>query len=75
MVDGSIIPANLGVNPSLTITAMAEHAMSHVPPRADRTDGVWATPRVDLDRGGCAGRPWIRGPAQMTLDLVIPRSQ
>ena len=31
MVDGSMIPANLGVNPSLTITAMAEHAMSHVP--------------------------------------------
>src|SRR3984957_5841776 len=34
VVDGSIIPANLGVNPSLTITAMAEHAMSHVPPKA-----------------------------------------
>jgi cholesterol oxidase len=31
IVDGSIIPANLGVNPSLTITAMAEHAMSHIP--------------------------------------------
>ena len=31
VVDGSIIPANLGVNPSLTITAMAEHVMSHVP--------------------------------------------
>ena len=28
--DGSAIPANIGVNPSLTITAMAEHAMSHV---------------------------------------------
>ncbi len=34
VIDGSAIPANLGVNPSLTITAMAEHAMSHVPPRA-----------------------------------------
>ncbi len=33
VVDGSTIPANLGVNPSLTITAMAEHAMSHVPPK------------------------------------------
>jgi cholesterol oxidase len=33
IVDGSIIPANLGVNPSLTITAMAEHVMSHVPPK------------------------------------------
>jgi cholesterol oxidase len=30
--DGSAVPANIGVNPSLTITAMAEHAMSHIPP-------------------------------------------
>ena len=30
--DGSAVPANIGVNPSLTITAMAEHAISHVPP-------------------------------------------
>jgi cholesterol oxidase len=30
--DGSAIPANVGVNPSLTITALAEHAMSAVPP-------------------------------------------
>lgn len=29
--DGSAIPANVGVNPSLTITALAEHAMSAVP--------------------------------------------
>jgi cholesterol oxidase len=28
IVDGSAIPANVGVNPSLTITAMAERAMS-----------------------------------------------
>jgi cholesterol oxidase len=31
--DGAAIPANIGVNPSLTITAMAEHAMTHVPAR------------------------------------------
>jgi cholesterol oxidase len=30
--DGSAIPANVGVNPSLTITALAEHAMAGVPP-------------------------------------------
>src|SRR3954454_19438462 len=30
--DGAAVPANVGVNPSLTITAMAEHAMSHIPP-------------------------------------------
>lgn len=32
--DGAAIPANVGVNPSLTITALAEHAMSAVPPKA-----------------------------------------
>ena len=29
--DGSAVPANPGVNPSLTITALAEHALSRVP--------------------------------------------
>ena len=31
VVDGSVMPANPGVNPSLTITALAEYAMSKVP--------------------------------------------
>jgi cholesterol oxidase len=31
--DGAAVPANVGVNPSLTITALAEHAMSQVPPK------------------------------------------
>lgn len=31
VVDGSVIPANPGVNPSLTITALAEYAMSKIP--------------------------------------------
>ncbi len=31
VLDGSIIPCNLGVNPSLTITALSEYAMSLIP--------------------------------------------
>src|SRR5579862_334071 len=33
--DGSVVAANLGVNPSLTITALAERAMSFIPAAAD----------------------------------------
>ncbi|SVE13965.1 uncharacterized protein METZ01_LOCUS466819, partial [marine metagenome] len=31
VIDGSVVPSNLGVNPSLTITALAEYAMSRFP--------------------------------------------
>jgi cholesterol oxidase len=31
VADGSLVPANLGVNPSLTITALAEHVMGGIP--------------------------------------------
>jgi len=31
IVDGSNVPVNLGVNPSLTITAIAEYIMSKMP--------------------------------------------
>jgi cholesterol oxidase len=34
VVDGSVVPANVGVNPSLTITALAERAMTFVPSAA-----------------------------------------
>jgi cholesterol oxidase len=34
VVDGSVVGANLGVNPSLTITALAERAMSFIKPAA-----------------------------------------
>ncbi len=33
--DGSVIAANLGVNPSLTICALTERAMSHIQPAAE----------------------------------------
>ena len=35
ITDGSIIQGNIGVNPSLTITALAEYCMSSIPPRPD----------------------------------------
>ncbi|MGU3432855.1 GMC oxidoreductase [Actinomycetes bacterium M1A6_2h] len=42
IVDGSTIAANAGVNPSLTITAMAEEAMSHVPQRQSTSSAASA---------------------------------
>ena len=33
--DGSVVAANLGVNPSLTITALSERAMSFIPPAVE----------------------------------------
>jgi cholesterol oxidase len=36
VVDGSAIPANPGVNPSLSITALAEYAMSFIPKKENR---------------------------------------
>ena len=35
VVDTSIMPANPGVNPSLTAAALAEYAMSRIPPKGD----------------------------------------
>lgn len=37
ILDGSIMPCNLGVNPSLTITALSEYAMDQVPAKAGNT--------------------------------------
>jgi cholesterol oxidase len=38
--DGSVVAANLGVNPSLTITALAERAMEFIPPATARSEAV-----------------------------------
>lgn len=34
ILDGSVVQGNLGVNPSLTITALAEYAMNKVPEKS-----------------------------------------
>ena len=38
VIDGSAISANPGVNPSLTITALAERAMSLIPMASARSN-------------------------------------
>lgn len=38
VVDGSNVPANLGVNPALTITAVAEYIMSRMPNKVEIDD-------------------------------------
>jgi cholesterol oxidase len=43
VADGSAIPANVGVNPSLTIAALAEHAMAGVDQAADVTSRAKAS--------------------------------
>jgi cholesterol oxidase len=53
VLDGSIIPGNLGVNPSLTITALTEYAMSQLPTfdaaRAERIKPIrFSAPLPDL---------------------------
>ena len=47
VIDGSAISANVGVNPSLTITALAERAMSLIPPK-DRS-GLRERPETELE--------------------------
>ncbi len=40
--DGSVIPANLGVNPALSITAFAERAMSFIPAKSSSGPRLFA---------------------------------
>jgi cholesterol oxidase len=46
-IDGSIVPGNPGVNPSLTITAMAEYALSRIPAKP----GAEAMPPIGAAAG------------------------
>ncbi|MEU7928655.1 GMC family oxidoreductase [Micromonospora sp. NPDC049107] len=60
VVDGAAVSANLGVNPSLTITAQAERAMSFWPNRGDED------PRPPL------GDPYRRLPAVPPRTPAVP---
>jgi cholesterol oxidase len=48
ITDGATLPANVGVNPSLTITAMAEEALSHVEPKQRTRPARLPVPAADL---------------------------
>ena len=65
--DGSTVPANPGVNPSLTITALAEHAMSHVPAK----EAAWRVDPLVL-RGGAARGAHLGHDLDLRL-LPLPR--
>ncbi|HZE50036.1 MAG TPA: GMC family oxidoreductase [Jatrophihabitantaceae bacterium] len=62
VVDGSAISANLGVNPSLTITAQAERAMAMWPNRGE------ADPRPGL------GQPYARVESVRPKNPVVPEA-
>ncbi|MBZ5646936.1 MAG: GMC family oxidoreductase [Acidobacteriia bacterium] len=54
LCDGSVVAANLGVNPSLTITALAERAMSFIPAA---TETAWQDTAEDSrERAGNPGK-------------------
>ena len=45
--DGSVVAANLGVNPSLTIAALAERAMSFIPPAVEPMEQLGRSARAN----------------------------
>jgi cholesterol oxidase len=62
VIDGSTVSANLGVNPSLTITAMAERATS-----------LWPN-RGDVDLRPAPGAPYRRAVPVEPLRPAVPAS-
>jgi cholesterol oxidase len=62
IADGSAISANLGVNPSLTITAQAERAMSFWPNKGD------------ADRRPALGEDYVRIDPVQPTSPVVPES-
>ena len=79
VADGSVIPANLGVNPSLTITAMSERAMSKIPqagaPWQERyphlAAGENGAPAEGPGRGAAIPRGRSRSPALLAAVMAL----
>ena len=77
IVDGSTITANVGVNPSLTITAMAERAMSLWPNAGEADPAPGAGPRVHARIAAVAPKNPVvpdhaPGALRLPVDLGIP---
>ncbi|MHC1705865.1 MAG: GMC oxidoreductase [Tenuifilaceae bacterium] len=49
IADGSVIPVNLGVNPSLTILALSEYIMSNIPEKKGNTQNVLKDQMVKME--------------------------
>jgi cholesterol oxidase len=70
VADASVIPANLGVNPSLTITAMAERAMSRIPQKPAVVETEPLTAPAGLSGNNGAQNNWRK--RVVTGVLVLP---
>lgn len=76
IADGSVISANLGVNPSLTISAMTERAMSRIPAASEIKEypplipPAGNTPKVDLRRQDSRRRIALLGLFLIPIALV-----
>ena len=62
VVDGSALSANLGVNPSLSITAQAERAMA-----------LWPN-KGELDQRPTLGAPYVRTTPVFPAHPMVPES-
>jgi cholesterol oxidase len=71
ITDGSTVPANVGVNPSLTITALAEEAMTHVPDRPADLPTTGTPPPPAASPTKVLRRAFTEATAVPTLDLMI----
>jgi cholesterol oxidase len=66
VVDASMIPVNLGVNPSLTITALSERAMSLIPPKNGEQKLFSFEKRLQFDR-------WLTGSINHLTDRLAKK--
>ncbi|MBA2347241.1 MAG: GMC family oxidoreductase [Solirubrobacterales bacterium] len=60
--DGSVVPANVGVNPSLTITALTEHAMSHIPAKGMEAFAALEVRPASVVSGSVTAEPVMHAP-------------